>query len=577
MREKKSFSIRTIILGPVFILGLVSIIASILAIANIRKVNDNASEIVDKYMSGISKLADIQEEAQEIHKQSLSHIISTDLDSMIGLVESIRAEEEKMDQYLKEYQKYLSEDDNKEYQSLQKNYTDLKDQIASLMAFSAAGDNEKAYALANKELSQTAEAIKGHIEKLSDSANSGAEEAREQLASVFRSAMFVGILFIIISVAALLFVIFSVYVKVIAPLTSAQKELTDIIRGIDERQGDLTRRVGVRGSYEIAALGNGINVFMEKLQNIFKILTNNTQTMDEVVNEVLDSVHASNESVTDMSALTEELTASMEQMSANAETINRNTAAVKEEVVSIAERTNEINGYSIKMREHAEHMETAARDNMETTGVKVKQILSVLQQAIEDSGSVNQIDSLSGEILDIASQTNLLALNASIEAARAGEAGKGFAVVATEISDLAAASSETANRIQKINGVVTEAVHNLADHANDLVNYMNESILPEFKGFVQSGEEYKNNAAFIQETMDEFAKNTDNLQVTMEAIAGSIDAITNSIIEGVSGVNSTADSTQMLLEDMNRISRRMDDNQNIAANLKQETEVFVEL
>lgn len=577
MKKKKNFSIRTIILGPVFILGIVSIIGSILAITNIKKVNNNASEIADKYMVSISKLGVIQEEAQEIHKQALSHIIATDLESMIGMVESVRAEEEKMDKSLQEYKAYLTKSEEKEYQKLQKSYEELKDQIASLMAYSAAGNNEDAFALANSELADNASEIKNHIEKLIESANTKSQDARKQLSSVFRSAMITSIVFIIISVISLLFVIFSVYFKVIAPLTSAQKELVDIIQSIDQRQGDLTRRLRVKGSDEIAALGNGINVFMEKLQNIFKILTNNTQTMDEVVHEVLNSVYTSNESVTDMSALTEELTANMEEMSANAATINENTTAVKEEVNTIAGRTNEINEYSKEMKKHADQMEIAARENMETTGAKVKEILTVLQQAIEDSSSVNQVDSLSGEILDIASQTNLLALNASIEAARAGEAGKGFAVVATEISDLAAASSETANRIQKINGVVTQAVHNLADHANDLVNYMNDSILPEFEGFVQSGEEYKQNATFIEETMHEFTKKTDNLQQTMESIAASIDAITTSIREGVAGVNNTAESTQVLMEDMNRISQRMDDNQTIASTLKRETEVFVEL
>lgn len=577
MKKKKNFSIRTIILGPVFILGIVSIIGSILAITNIKKVNDNASEIADKYMVSISKLGVIQEEAQEIHKQALSHIIATDLESMIGMVESVRAEEEEMDKSLQEYKTYLSKEDEKEYQKLQKSYEELKNQIASLMAYSAAGNNEEAFALANSEIADNATDIKNHIDKLIESANASSQDARKQLSSVFRSAMITSIVFIVISLISLLFVIFSVYFKVIAPLTSAQKELVDIIQSIDKRQGDLTRRLRVKGSDEIAALGNGINVFMEKLQNIFKILTNNTQTMDEVVHEVLNSVYTSNESVTDMSALTEELTANMEEMSANAATINENTTAVKEEVNTIAGRTNEINEYSKEMKKHADQMEIAARENMETTGAKVKEILTVLQQAIEDSSSVNQVDSLSGEILDIASQTNLLALNASIEAARAGEAGKGFAVVATEISDLAAASSETANRIQKINGVVTQAVHNLADHANDLVNYMNDSILPEFESFVKSGEEYKQNAAFIEETMHEFTKKTDNLQQTMESIAASIDAITTSIREGVAGVNNTAESTQVLMEDMNRISQRMDDNQTIASTLKRETEVFVEL
>lgn len=577
MKEKKSFSIKTIILFPVFILGIVSVIASIMAITNIRKVNKNATEIADKYMMGISKLADVQDKAQEIHKLALSHIVSTDLESMIGIVESVRAQEEKMDQYLQDYREYLSKDDEKEYESIQKDFAELKDQIASLMAFSAAGDNEKAFAMANNEIAASAASIREDIDKLSDSANEGAKSARAQLSAVYRSAMFTSIIFIVISVVSLLIVVLSVSLKVIAPLMMAQRELAEIIRSIDQRQGDLTKRVRVKGGDEIVALGSGINVFMEKLQNIFKILTDNTQTMDEVVNEVLNSVHTSNESVSDMSALTEELTASMEQMSMNAETINHNTTAVKEEVNTIADKTNEINEYSKQMKEHADQMEIAARDNMEITGAKVKQILTVLQQAIEDSGSVNQIDSLSGEILKIASQTNLLALNASIEAARAGEAGKGFAVVATEISELAAASSQTANRIQEINAVVTEAVHNLADHANDLVAYMNENILPEFEGFVRSGEEYKKNATFIQDTMEDFAKMTDNLQRTMESIAQSIDAITTSIQEGVDGVNQTADSTQVLLEDMNKISSKMDDNQTIASTLKQETEVFVEL
>ncbi len=90
------------------------------------------------------------------------------------------------------------------------------------------------------------------------------------------------------------------------------------------------------------------------------------------------------------------------------------------------------------MNAHAQSMESVARTNMESTDRKVSEILEILQKAIEDSNSVKQVNSLTNDILNIASQTNLLALNASIEAARAGEAGRGFAVVASEISQLAA-------------------------------------------------------------------------------------------------------------------------------------------
>lgn len=77
-----------------------------------------------------------------------------------------------------------------------------------------------------------------------------------------------------------------------------------------------------------------------------------------------------------------------------------------------------------------------------------------MQQAIENSRSVEEVNALTDEILNISSQTNLLALNASIEAARAGEAGKGFAVVADEIRVLADSSRETAGNIQQINAKV---------------------------------------------------------------------------------------------------------------------------
>ena len=264
-------------------------------------------------------------------------------------------------------------------------------------------------------------------------------------------------------------------------------------------------------------------------------------------------------------------------MSDNASLINSNTESVAGEVNQIAERTTEINNYTKEMKGHADSMESAARSNMESTGTKVNEILEVLNRAIEDSNSVNQVNSLTDDILNIASQTNLLALNASIEAARAGDAGRGFAVVATEISQLAAASQEAANRIQQINSVVTQAVHNLADNANGLVQYMNESILPEFEEFVTAGSEYKNKATYIENVMNEFESKTDSLKNTMVEIQKSINTIAHAIEEGAKGVSNAADSTQVLVTDMENISNRMDENFEIATDLKKETAIFTKI
>lgn len=307
------------------------------------------------------------------------------------------------------------------------------------------------------------------------------------------------------------------------------------------------------------------------------MITTNTQKMDQVVNQVLDSVQTSNGSATDLSALTEELAATMEAMSSNAYVINSNAESVKEEVNVIALKTNEISNYTKEMKQHADGMENMAHSNMESTSIKVSEILTVLNKAIEESKSVSQINALTDDILNIASETNLLALNASIEAARAGEAGRGFAVVASEISQLAADSQEAANKIQQINSIVTKAVNNLSENANGMVHYMNDSILPEFESFVQSGSEYKRNATYIEGVMEEFTLKTESLQKAVEEIADSIDTIASAIDEGVNGVNSAADSTQILVGDLENITNHMDENQAIAMALKQETEIFIKL
>ncbi len=577
MKKKGYLSIKIIILVPVFILGLVSILSNVMAVSNIRNVNATASGIADEYMVSISKLGAIQEQTQEIHRLALSHILATDLDTMITLVDSIREEEAELEDKLDEYEQYLLEEDRASYDKLLVSYDSFKYAIGNLMAYSGDSNNESAYACANGELATCGAEMQAEIDAMVESSNTAAAAAREELASVYTRSIMINTGTIIVSIIALVFALFSVLRKVIRPLTKTKREITEIIADIDNRQGDLTKRVSILSNDEIASLGNGINLFMSKLQDIFKMITSNSQKMEIVVNDVLDSVTTSNNSVTDLSALTEELAATMHEMSANASVINRNTESVKNEVDAIAEKTNEINGYTKEMKEHADTMENTARSNMESTSVKVSEILDILNQAIADSDSVNQVNTLTGDILDIARQTNLLALNASIEAARAGEAGKGFAVVATEISQLAAASQQAANRIQEINSVVTSAVHNLADNATGLVNYMNDSILPEFEAFVESGSEYKKNAAYIESVMDEFTMKTDKLQKEMLEIAGSINTIASAIEEGVNGVSSAADNTQNFVGDMENITNLMDDNQSIAAALKQETEIFVNL
>ena len=577
MNQKKKLSTKFIILIPVFILGIFSIISNVMSVSNIKNVNRSAVQISEVSLKNVSGLAEIQRQTQDIHNLGLSHIIAVDLDSMIQLVEKIRSQEDALEKDLESYKTYVTPDTQKEYNDIKKKYEELKYECANVMAFSAAGKKEDAYELANGKISKCADAIESDIESIKKIVNQDANAQRQKLTSAYHSSIGTSVVTILISIAALFSAMVAVLRWVIYPLANTNREMNEIISGIDNQQGDLTRRVTITNNKEVASVGGGINAFMAKLQEIFRMISSNSRELEGVVNEVRESVQTSNGSVSDLSALTEELSATMQDISDNASRINENTESVAGEVKSIAEKTIEINQYTKEMKEHAEAREHAARENMDTTGAKVNDIVSVLSQAIEDSNSVNQVDNLTNDILNIASQTNLLALNASIEAARAGDAGKGFAVVASEISQLAAASQEAANNIQSINAIVITAVHNLADNANGLVEYMNEKILPEFQKFVESGGAYHDKATFIEGVMADFEAKTDSLQNSMDEIANSVNTISHAIEEGVSGVVSAADSTQVLVSDMDKISKKMDENFAIAEGLKKETSVFTKL
>lgn len=577
MLKNMKMSIRIKIMIPVFVLGIVAVLAAVVAVAGITSVNTSARKIADQYLESIMELSDIQKQTETIHKLALTHIIATDYNTMISAVESVKSQEGLLDGALKDYEVYVDESSKGIYEELLFNYEGVKNVIKRLLAYSADGNKVEAYKLANGELAQYSDALAENIEALNEINENGTEIEKVGLSDAFYLCMMISMGIGVVSIAAIIYALFMTNRWVIKPIRTTEKELKQIIMDIDNRQGDLTKRIVIKSNDEIGSLGKGINLFMEKLQSILGMISSNSERMDVVVSEVLKSVHLSNDNATDLSALTEEILATMQEVSNSASMINSNAEIVRADVSGIADKSGEINQYSITMKKNAEEMEMSANNSMLTIKEKVAQIFSVLNEAIENSKSVNQVNTLTDDILNISTQTNLLALNASIEAARAGEAGRGFAVVAGEIGQLANSSREAANNIQEINRVVTEAVYNLSEHSQKLVEYMEQEILPEFQNFVQVGAQYRNDATYIEDAMNDFSQKSDKLNVAVTEIADSLNTISIAINDGVSGVNGAATSTEELVYQMKDISIRMNENSDIAGELRKETAIFTRL
>jgi methyl-accepting chemotaxis protein len=230
--------------------------------------------------------------------------------------------------------------------------------------------------------------------------------------------------------------------------------------------------------------------------------------------------------------------------------------------------------YSIEMEQRAEQlMDNAVANKTATTSI-VTEIGAELEHAIEESHKVEQVNELTDEILNIASQTNLLALNASIEAARAGDAGKGFAVVADEIRELADVSRKTANNIQNINQLVTEAVLHLADSAKKILDYMNTTILADYENFVKSGSRYSEDANYVKDIMDDFSKKAQLLSNTTNEMIGSLGNISSAINENADDINNVSSNTNSFVENMESIRQEITGVDRIVGELQTEAEKF---
>ncbi len=378
--------------------------------------------------------------------------------------------------------------------------------------------------------------------------------------------------FVYVGMSALMIL---VVIKSIAkPARKASSHLGQIIDKIEKNEGDLTERIDVSTQDEVGELVRGVNSFMDQLQGIMQKIQRESVHMDELVNNITGGINDSNENASSVSATMEELSASMEEVAATLDQITVGTQEILNASQNMRNKASSGAGFVKEVKDRAVEIREQTLESKNTTSQMISDIRLLLEKAIENSRSVEKINGLTAEILNISSQTNLLALNASIEAARAGEAGRGFAVVADEISVLAGNSRDTANNIQSISALVTEAVENLAKSANDMLEFIDTTVLTDYDKFVNVANIYHNDADSMDDILHEFYNNAQELANTMSNMTEGIDGINIAVDESAQGVTVAAQSTGHLVEALGAIKAEADTNREISQQLQEEVQRF---
>ena len=575
MKKKSSVIAKLII--PVAVLGCIAIMIAGVSLYSMTAVQKESNQISGEGVRATICMDEINLAFANTQKLTLALCAEPSKDLYEYVASQLTEYQSNVDSYEKELlamDHYFTADDIQLMNETFDLLTEAQGTTVELMQTAMAGDTAAAVAKANSVMTEWSDTIAVNMDTLISRNDELVKQNIQEQKDLYNQNMILSLILLAISFVAFVMVVVVIIKTVVKPLRKQTSELTEIIDEIKGGHGDLTKRVTVKSMDEIGQSSIGINQFIETLQNIMSNIISNSNVLDGVVGNVASSVAASSDNANDISAIMEELSATMEEVSATTNSVSENTTAAEGKVQKMADQTKVMSQYAQDMKKRATELEHTATENMNSTNEMIGEITTEMNQALENSKSVEKVAQLTADILSISSQTNLLALNASIEAARAGEAGKGFAVVADEIRQLADSSRETANNIQTINEQVIEAVQGLVVSSEKIVGYINENILPDYRAFVQGGQQYNDDATHIDNTMAEYAGEAQDILATMMEMTEAIEGISRAVEESANGVTDAATNIDSLVQSMSTVNGQMEENSTVAKNLKEESAAF---
>lgn len=361
---------------------------------------------------------------------------------------------------------------------------------------------------------------------------------------------------------------------IVSRITKGLMQVNAKIYDLVHNEGDLTQKLDVRSGDELELIAGNVNELLAYIRKIMIGISSGSMRLMSSSRKMVDHLSSADESITDVSATMQEMSAAMEETTSSLNQITEAIDEIYSSVERIAGSADAGKVSSQEMESRASGANDAAAEGEKKANIETEKMAASLNEKIAKSKSVEQIEILTSNIIEITEQTNLLALNASIEAARAGEAGRGFAVVADEIGKLAGNSADAAAKIRQVSAEVIQAVDELAEGSQQMIEFVRNSTEEGFGGLVATSENYATDANAMRAMMEQFAQTAEELRSTMDGIRESISAVNIAVEESAKGIVGVSESSVQLTGNVNDIQSEASDNNGIAEDLAKEVGKF---